>query len=100
MVTHREMERQHAEEFSVTASAPMAGPYNVSDILIETMLGDRAYSNPFHLAYLILSYHDAYGLFENASEIFSKNFSPRVEDYLNGISSFESLSSGLPKIPL
>ncbi len=100
MVTHQEMERYHAEEFSVTASAPMAGPYNVSGILIDTMLGDRSYSNPFHLAYLILSYHDAYGLFENASEIFSKNFSPRVEDYLNGVSSLESLSSGLPKVPL
>ena len=28
-----EMERHHAEEFSVTASAPMAGPYNVSGYL-------------------------------------------------------------------
>ena len=100
MVAHQELERQHSEEFSVTASAPMAGPYDVSGVLVDTMLSDQPYSNPFYLAYIILAYHEVYGLFEDASEIFSESYAPRVEAYLSGASSFESLNSGLPKIPL
>lgn len=99
MVAHRELERQHAAEFTVTASAPMAGPYDVSGVLVETMLSDQPYSNPFYLTYILLAYHDVYGLFENASEIFSEAYAPRIEAYLNGNSSFESLNSDLPKIP-
>jgi pimeloyl-ACP methyl ester carboxylesterase len=100
MAAHQELEHQHAGEFSVTASAPMAGPYDVSGVLVDTMLSDQPYSNPFYLAYILLAYHDVYGLFENASEMFSESFAPRVESYLDGVSSFESLNSGLPKIPV
>ncbi|MBT5925789.1 MAG: prolyl oligopeptidase family serine peptidase [Verrucomicrobia bacterium] len=99
MAAHREIENLHSQEFTVTASVPMAGPYDVSGALVNTMLSDQPYSNPFYLAYIILAYHDVYGLFENAGEIFSDTYAPRVEAYLRGESSFESLNSSLPKIP-
>jgi poly(3-hydroxybutyrate) depolymerase len=38
MATHRALERDHAGEFTVTASGPMSGPYNMSRFL-TTVLG-------------------------------------------------------------
>ena len=100
MATHKEIQLLHSDEFTVTAAAPMSGPYEVSGVLVDTILSGQAYSNPFYLAYIILAYHDVYGLFDNASEIFSEAFAPRVESYLRGQVTFESLDSDLPKVPL
>ena len=100
MAAHQEIENLHHDELKVTASVPMAGTYDVSGVLVETMLSAQPYSNPFYLTYVILAYHDVYGLFENADEIFSDDLAPRVEAFLRGESSIESLDSNLPKTPV
>lgn len=99
MAAHQELEALHAGELTVTASIPMAGPYDVSGVLVDTMLNDKPYSNPFYLMYVILAYHEIYGLFDDPEEIFSETYAPRVRDYLTGSLSLNDLQSQMPKIP-
>ena len=99
MAAHRELEALHADELAVTASVPMAGPYDVSGVLVETMLSDQPYSNPFYLMYVILAYHDTYGLFDDPSEVFSEPYAQHVRDYLAGSFTLGDLQGGMPKVP-
>ena len=99
MAAHQELEALHADELPVTASIPMAGPYDVSGVLVDTMLSDQPYSNPFYLMYVILAYHQVYGLFDDPSEVFSETYAPRVQNYLAGSLSLDDLQSQMPKIP-
>lgn len=99
MAAHQELEALHADELPVTASVPMAGPYDVSGILVDTMLSDQPYSNPFYLMYVILAYHDVYGLFDDPAEVFSSPYDERVRAYLAGNMSLNELQGLVPKIP-
>ncbi len=99
MAAHQELEALHADELPVTASVPMAGPYDVSGVLVDTMLSDGSYSNPFYLMYVILAYHGNYGLFDDPSEVFAEPYAQRVRDYLSGNSTLDELQSQMPKVP-
>ena len=99
MAAHQELEALHADELPVTASIPMAGPYDVSGVLVDTMLSDRSYSNPFYLMYVILAYHDNYGLFDDPSEVFAEPYAQRVRDFLSGSSTLDDLQNQMPKVP-
>ncbi|NNE16007.1 MAG: T9SS type A sorting domain-containing protein [Saprospiraceae bacterium] len=60
MAAHRELETNYSSEFTVTASAPMSGPYSISDKMIDFTLGDDPYSTVAYLAWLTLGYQSAY----------------------------------------
>jgi len=60
MALQKEIEQNHSDQFTITASAPMSGPYDVSGKMIEFTLGDEPYSTVSYLAWVILSYKEAY----------------------------------------
>lgn len=60
MAAHRELETNLSNEFTVTASAPMSGPYSISDRMIDFTLGDMEYSTVSYLAWSTLGYKRAY----------------------------------------
>lgn len=62
MALHRELEATYADEFSVTASAPMAGPYDLSGTTVNDFLSGRAMNSPYYLPYLIAAYQSIYQL--------------------------------------
>lgn len=99
MAAHQELEALHAEELPVTASIPMAGPYDVSGVLVDTMLSDQPYSNPFYLMYVILAYHEVYNFFDDPAEIFSETYATRVREYLKGSMTLDELQNQMPKVP-
>ncbi len=71
MATHRELEAFYSDEFTVTASAPCAGAYDLSGIMLDSMLYSDDFSNPLYIAFSTLSYQFVYGdLYENISEAF------------------------------
>jgi len=60
MALHRMLETNFSNEFNVTASAPMSGPYSISEKMKEFTLGDDDYGTVAYIAWVILSYQRAY----------------------------------------
>lgn len=60
MALQREIEMNHMDEFKLTASAPMSGPYSVSEKMRDFTLGEEEYMTVGYLAWLTLGYQRAY----------------------------------------
>ncbi len=83
MATVKEIETFFSDQLQITASAPMAGPYDMSGaqrIMLET--GDY-YPNPGYLPYIIFSYDKIYNLYDDLNEIFKAPFT-NLEEMYNG----------------
>lgn len=99
MALHRTMEETTGDEFNLAGSAPMAGPHSMSDAMLNRMLEDRDYPNPFYLVYLMLSYNQAYGLFDSLDDYLRAPYARSIQAAL-----IENLSDGaindmLPSVP-
>ncbi len=82
LAAHRALELEYSADFTVTASAPMSGPYSVSQKMIDFTLGDTPYGFVSYIAWVALSYNLAYGnLFSSVDEFFKPNYAPFVEQF-------------------
>jgi predicted esterase len=61
LTTTRELQRNHAAEFTVTAAAPLAGPHDLSGVMRGIMLANSPYKAPYFLPFFLTGYHYAYG---------------------------------------
>ena len=101
MAAHQIIERDHSEEFSITASFPMAGAYDMSGIMTDVMLDYTPYGEPFYFPYVLFAYCDSY-----------QNMLAPVEDYLlpeyasvllnlfDGTHSGDEINNSMPNIPI
>ena len=81
MVTHREIQENHASDFTVKASYPLAGAYDLSDTMynsifksstpyVDTMSNGHIISGVSYVPYIILSYMRAGYITDTVSDIF------------------------------
>lgn len=89
LAAQREMERHHRKEFHLVASAPMAGPYNLSQTFLASWFGSTAgQENMFAsalLTYAIVSYNRIYGtLYAQPDELFAARYAGNVERLFSG----------------
>lgn len=72
MATHKVIERDHASEFTVTASGPMSGPYNLVKFVDVVMgPGPIAAGATLFTPLLITSYQNAYGnIYTNLADVY------------------------------
>jgi len=59
MTATRELQLNHADEFTVTASAPLSGPHDLSGVMRGAMLSDSTSKAPYFLPFLLTGYHYA-----------------------------------------
>jgi hypothetical protein len=73
MTTTRELQLKHAAEFTVTASAPLSGPHDLSGVMRTLMLSDSGSKAPYFLPLLLNGYYYASGgaLFNPSSAMIS-----------------------------
>ena len=83
MATHQVLEEQLNNDFTVTASAPMSGPYSVSGAFRDLLLGDEPYGYPIYIAYTALSYNIAYDLGYEVSDFFKEPYSEILANALD-----------------
>ena len=83
MATHRAIERDYSDEFTVTASAPMSGPYNMvafGDVVTsreQERINDGA---TVFMTLLLTSYQKSYGnIYANPSEAYNAPFDATSE---------------------
>jgi len=60
MALQQEIETNQSDLFTVTASAPMSGPYSISESMVDFTLGDDEYMTVDYIAWLTLGYGRAY----------------------------------------
>ena len=79
MAAHRLMELELADDFSVTAAAPMSGPFSISQAMRKFTTGDEQYLFVAYLAWTALSYQAAYGdVYEELEDIFKPNYAADI----------------------
>ncbi len=100
MAAHREIEFYHADEFTVTASAPMAGPYNLSEVMVDQMLESKAYPSPGYLPYTLVSYNRVYGVFDDWEDVLQQPYASLVDSLFDGNHTLRNINKQLPEVPL
>ncbi len=99
MAAQREIEMYHADEFTITASAPMAGPYDLSGTMLQQILSDNPFSKPVYFLYWLLAYNQIYGFKENISDLLAENFDTTILALFDGEHDSNTINATLPVIP-
>ncbi|MEO1437135.1 MAG: T9SS type A sorting domain-containing protein, partial [Bacteroidota bacterium] len=69
MATHKRIEEAFSNEFQVTASAPMSGPYDISGAQADVITLNQPYPTPGYLPYVMFAYNEVYDLFVEPEDI-------------------------------
>lgn len=100
MALHKEIEENASEEFEVTLSVPMSGPYDISGVQADVIIKDEFYPTPGYLPYVLLAYQDVYGnLFNEVSEVFKPPYDKSIPPLFDGSNSMAFINSQCPSIP-
>lgn len=97
MAAHRELQAHYSDEFTVTASAPMAGPYDLSGAMQTPILEDLPLANPYYFPYTLLAYHQVYGLTDNLSDFFQAPYDQSMPGLYDGEHSSSTINAALPE---
>lgn len=97
MALHRALEQ--AGDLTVTASAPMAGPYDLSKTSIQTSLQNPSPNTSGYASYIIFSYHHVYGAPAHYSEAVNSPMDTLIDSAFDGTRSDDKASGVFPKDP-
>ena len=78
------IEQELSDEFNITMSFPMAGPYDLSGTMVDKMLDDNLYGEPFYLPYLIYSYITYYDIMGSVEDYFLPDFVEVIHEQYGG----------------
>ncbi len=96
MALHRELERYHTNEFTVTASAPMAGPYDMSGVEMSDILSARCPPNPYYAAYVLMAYQSVYALAPSWSNLVVAPYASTIPPLFNGNTISTTINTNMP----
>ena len=99
MSAHKIMERDHGEEFNITISFPMAGAYSMSGIMVDLMLDQQPYGEPFYFPYVLFSYLESYPMIGTIEEFILPEY-VFLHDLFDGYHSSEEINASMPDIPI
>lgn len=98
MATHKIIQEQYSDEFTVTASSPMSGAYDMTGVQSGVMF--RKYEYQAYLPYLILSVQEQYNFWEgDIYDIFKEPYKTIIKEKLNNKNKLREVSKLLPEIP-
>jgi dienelactone hydrolase len=95
MAAHHEIEKNYSDEFQVTASAPLAGPYDLA-ATVDSIMEWGTYEQPILMAYLLNSYDHYYG-WNRLHEIFREPWAGEIPDYFDGSQMMAGINNRLPR---
>jgi pimeloyl-ACP methyl ester carboxylesterase len=100
MALLRELEMFHTNEFSVTACAPMAGPYDLSGVTMADFLSGRVQPNPYYFLYLLAAYQDVYHFAPSLGSMLAPPYDATLPPLVSGATSGGQINAGMPADPL
>jgi pimeloyl-ACP methyl ester carboxylesterase len=97
MALAEELQANWSDSYTVTACAPMSGPYDISGTQVPLIFNDAVYSNPAYLAYNVLGWNSYYGnLYENLNDIFQEPYASMLPGLFDGETSGADINAELP----
>lgn len=96
MALHRELEWYHTNEFSITASAPAAGAYDLSGVTTEDMLSGRPQPNPYYFAYLLAAYQSVYQIAPTFADLLQPPYNATLPPLFAGNSTSAQINAAMP----
>lgn len=94
---HKTVQENHANEFKITASAPMSGAYDLAGVQEKTMFEE--YSHPGYLPYLFFSFHEVYNFYNHVSEVFKHPYDSILPPLYKGLHSMNHINRLIPSVP-
>ena len=89
MATHRAMQ---AAGMTVTASAPMSGPYALEAFGDAIFYGQVNVDSTIFAPLLVTSYQKAYGnIYQNLTDVYEANYAPKMADLLPSTTPIQTL---------
>ena len=94
MATHKVIEESYSDEFTVTASAPMAGPH---DILTQAnwVLSLDSFSAPGYAGYVSKTYLAIYQWDRTYADYFQSPYAERMDDLFDGTKTIGTINDAL-----
>lgn len=84
MAMHRELEANYTDDFTVTAAAPLSGPYDISGVMSDLIFNEEEYGSVSYLPNVALGYEAAYGnIYNEISDIFKEPYASMIEEFYN-----------------
>jgi hypothetical protein len=99
MALHRRIERDLKGELQVAASAPGAGPYDLSGTTIKLILESPVPASVAELSYLILSMRAAYGIHPALGDVINEPYASALPGLFDGTHAGEDILAALPPTP-
>ena len=99
LAAQKMMEQDYPDEFDITISFPMAGPYNLSGTMVDLMLNGEPYGAPYYLPYILLAYIEYYELGE-LDEFFLAEYAEILPILFDGYHSGGEIDDQLPNPPI
>lgn len=96
MALHRELEEYHSDEFTITASAPMAGAYDLAGVTAEDALSGRPMPNPYYFALLFAAYQSVYHFAPSLADILAPPYDKLLPPLLDGYHSGWEINGVMP----
>lgn len=84
MALHREIELNKSDLFKVTATSHMSGPYSISGVMRDLIIGNTPYFFPAYVPFTIISYDEVYNIYENLDDIFKPEYANLIEKFYDG----------------
>lgn len=98
MSLHKILQERYKNEFPVTASSPMSGPYDLSGVQSEVMF--KNYTHPGYLPYLLNAYQEVYDIVDGEiSSIYKHPYDTVVEYFYTGEYEMGDINEHLPAVP-
>ncbi len=96
MAFHRELEAFHTNEFAITASAPMAGAYDLSSVTATDFLSGRHTPNPYYFALLLAAYQDVYHIADSLPAMLVPPYQTTLPPLLTGATTGSAINAAMP----
>lgn len=98
LALQRELETFHAKEFPLAASAPMAGPHDLSGTMQPLIFSGQAYNFPAYVPYSILGLNSVYH-FGTCDDFFKPPYADSLPSLFDGSHYGSEISAQLPTVP-
>ncbi len=92
------LEEDESQEFTVTAAAPMAGPYSLTQTT-EKILAQPSPHSAAELAYLLVGLNPIYSFYDNIEDILRPEYASVVPKLFDGYHDWEDILVALPITP-
>jgi dienelactone hydrolase len=101
MAAHRELEAFHTDEFTVTASAPCAGTYDLGGVTTEGIIAVTTnYPVSYPFAMIVAAYLPIYQLADSLEELLAERYRHTLPPLLDGAHTEAQLLAALPRDPV